>query len=203
MQAAEEREASGRLSSELSKARAAVQRVETEAARQKCALLFQPSSPSLIRKCSLRPETGTGITCPNLELPRTSPPACNHLASHLSADCPTKRSGCDCRQAAQQASAELLAAQQAAERAQESLALQKSALGAMEADYDVRTRRLQAALQEAAEAQSSVDALRAEVAEAAGKAQAAEEVTSSFPWLALTSTSCFCCSRMRHPDSQA
>ena len=41
LQAAEERKASGRLSSELSKARAALQRAETEAARQKYALLFQ------------------------------------------------------------------------------------------------------------------------------------------------------------------
>ena len=89
-----------------------------------------------------------------------------------------------CRQAAQQASAELLAAQQAEERAMESLRLQKSALGAMEADYDIRTQRLQAALHEAADARSSLDALRAEANEAAGRAQAAEKVRSPFPWLA-------------------
>ena len=89
-----------------------------------------------------------------------------------------------CRQAAQQASAELLAAQQAESRAQESLRLQKSALGAMEADYDARTQRLQAALQEAADAKSSLDALRAEADEAAGKAKAAEKVPSPLPWLA-------------------
>ena len=89
-----------------------------------------------------------------------------------------------CRQASQQASAELRAAQQAEERAQESLRLQKSALGAMEADYNVRTERLQAALQEAADAKSSLDALRAESDEAAGRAQAAEQVRSPFTLLA-------------------
>ena len=78
----------------------------------------------------------------------------------------------------------MLAAQQAEERAQESLRLQKSALGAMEADYNIRTQRLQAALQEAADAKSSLDALRAEASEAAGRAQAAEKVRSPFPWLA-------------------
>lgn len=89
-----------------------------------------------------------------------------------------------CRQAAQQASAELLAAQQAEERAQENLRLQKSALGAMEADYEARTQRLQAALQEAADAESTLDALRTEASEAAGRAQAAEQVRSPFPSLA-------------------
>ena len=56
LQAAEERKASARLSSELSKARAALQRAETEAARQKYALLFQTHCVSLIIEYNLGPD---------------------------------------------------------------------------------------------------------------------------------------------------
>jgi len=49
----------------------------------------------------------------------------------------------------------------------------------MEADFDARTERLQAALQEAADARSSVDALHAEVSKASGAAQAAQKVPIS------------------------
>ena len=51
----------------------------------------------------------------------------------------------------------------------------------MEADFEARTERLQAALQEAAAARSSVDALHAEVSEASSKAQAALKVSVSSP----------------------
>ncbi len=68
-------------------------------------------------------------------------------------------------------------AQQAEQSAAEKLGLQKSALSAMEADFDARTERLQAALQEAAAARSSVDALQAEVGQASSKAQAAQKVS--------------------------
>ena len=83
------------------------------------------------------------------------------------------------RQAAKEASAKLVAAQQAEQKALDSLKLQKSALSAMEADLDARTERLQAALQEAAAARSSVDALHAEVSKASGAAQAAQKVPIS------------------------
>ena len=68
--------------------------------------------------------------------------------------------------------------------------LQKSALSAMEADFDARTERLQAALQEAATARSSVDALQAEVGKANSEAQAAQKVCipSRARWMDSCST---------------
>lgn len=47
----------------------------------------------------------------------------------------------------------------------------------MEADFEARTQRLQAALQEAAAAKSSVDALQAEASKAGSEAAAAQKVT--------------------------
>ena len=81
------------------------------------------------------------------------------------------------RQVAEEAAQKLHAAQQAEERASEKLALQKSALSALEADFEARTQRLQAALQEAAAAKSSVDALHAEASKAGSEAAAAQKVT--------------------------
>ena len=103
-----------------------------------------------------------------------------------------------CRQAAEEASSQLRAAQQAEQGAAERLSLQKSALSAMEADFDARTARLQAALQEAATARSSVDALQAEVGKASSKAQTAQKVSITQPahWMescsALSTLHIFC-----------
>lgn len=96
-----------------------------------------------------------------------------------------------CRQAAEEASAQLRAAQQAEQSAAEKLSLQKSALSAMEADFEARTERLQAALQEAAASRSSVDALQAEVGKASTKAQAALKVSTTLGstlWKAIRTT---------------
>ena len=88
-----------------------------------------------------------------------------------------------CRQAVEEASAQLRVAQQGEQGAAEKLGLQKSALSAMEADFAARTERLQAALQEAAAARSSVDALHAEASKASSEAQAALKVSNPSPCL--------------------
>ena len=85
---------------------------------------------------------------------------------------------------------QLRAAQQAEQSAAERLSLQKSALSAMEGDFEARTERLQAALQEAAASRSSVDALQAEVGKASSKAQAAQNVSCTILGCTLDSNPC-------------
>ena len=102
------------------------------------------------------------------------------------------------RQATEEVLAKLAAAQQAEERALEKLAMQKSALGAMETDFEARTERLQAALREAAAAKSSVDALQAEVEKGSSEAQAARKVTGFCPLGSLSPLALRFCTQAGH-----